>query len=80
MHFVVAFFVGEILVLISWIFVAFVVRMLALRPMDVAGLSLECLVLTLGGSLAGPVVAPEGAVLVPVVTLVGVTLVEGSTM
>ncbi len=69
MRFVVALFVREILVLISWIFVALVVRMLALRPMDVAGLSLECLVLALGGSLVGPVVAPEGVILIPVVVL-----------
>ncbi len=48
--------------------------------MDVAGLSLECLVLSLGGRLVGPVVAPEGAIFVPVVALVGATLVEGSTM
>ncbi len=51
MRFVVALFLGEILVLISWIFVALVVRMLALRPMKVAGLSLEGLVLSLGGTL-----------------------------
>jgi hypothetical protein len=51
MRFVVAIFVREILVLISWIFVALVVRMLALRPMNVAGLSLEGLVLSLGGAL-----------------------------
>ncbi len=48
--------------------------------MNVAGLSLEGLVLLLGGSLVGPVVAPEGAILVPVVALVGATPVEGSTM
>ena len=80
MRFVVALFVRKILVLISWIFVALVVRMLTLRPMNVAGLSLKGLVLLLGGSLVGPVVAPEGAILVPVVPLVGATLVEGSTM
>ena len=80
MGFVVALFVGEILVLISWIFVALVERMLALRPMDVAGLSLEGLVLALGGSLVGPVFALVGAILVPVIVFVGVTLVEGSTM
>ncbi len=80
MRFVDALFVGEILVLISWIFEALVVRMLTLWPMNVAGLSLEGLVLLLGGSLVGPVVAPEGAILVPVVPLVGATLVEGSTM
>ena len=80
MRFVVELFVGEILVLISWIFVALVVRMLTLRPMNVAGLSLEGLVLSLGGHLVGPVVALEGAIPVPVVALVGATLVEGSTM
>ncbi len=80
MRFVVVLFVGKILVLISWIFVALVVRMLTLRPMNVAGLSLKGLVLLLGGSLVGPVVAPEGAILVPGVALVGVTLVEGLTM
>jgi hypothetical protein len=61
-------------------FVALVVRMLTLWPMNVAGLSLKGLVLLLGGSLVGPVVAPEGAILVPVIALVGATLVEGSTM
>ena len=80
MRFVVVLFVGKILVLISWIFVALVVRMLTLRPMNVAGLSLKGLVLLLGGRLVVPVVALEGATLVPVVALVGATLVEGSTM
>jgi hypothetical protein len=80
MRFVVALFVREILVLISWIFVALVVQMLALRPMNVAGLSLEGLVLSLGGHLVVPVVALEGAIPVPVVALVGATLLEGSTM
>jgi hypothetical protein len=80
MRFVVALFIGEILVLISWIFVALVEQMLTLRPMDVAGLSLKGLVFALGGSLVGPVVAPVGVTLVPVVALVGATLVEGSTM
>ncbi len=80
MRFVVALFVREILVLISWIFVALVVRMLALRPMNVAGLSLEGLVLLLGGPLVVPVIALEGAIPVPVVALVGATLLKGSTM
>ncbi len=79
-RFVVALFVGEILVLVSWIFVALVVRMLTLRPTNVAGLSLEGLVLLLGGRLVGPVVALEGVIPVPVVAIVGETLVEGSTM
>ncbi len=47
---------------------------------NVAGLSLEGLVLLLGGGLVGPVVALEGAMLVPVVALVRATLVEGLTM
>ena len=76
----VALFFGKILVLISWIFVALVVQMLTLWPMNVAKLSLEGRVLLLGGSLVGPVVAPEGAILFPVVALVGATLVEGSMM
>ena len=80
MCFVVVLFVGEILVLISWIFVALVVRMLTLWPMNVAGLSLEGLVLALGGSLVGPVIALVEAILVPVVALVGATLFEGSTI
>jgi hypothetical protein len=80
MRFVVALFVREILVLISWFFVALVVQMLALRPMNVAGLSLEGLVLLLGGRLVVPVVALEGAIPVPVVVLVRATLLEGSTM
>ena len=80
MRFVAALFIREILVLISCIFVALVKRMLTLRPIDVAGLSLEGLVLALGGSLVGPVVAPVGAILVPVLALVGATLVESSTM
>ncbi len=80
MRFVVALFVGGILVLISWIFVALVVRMLTLQPMNVAGLSLEGLVLLLGGRLVGPVIALEGAIPVPVVTLLGATLVKGSMM
>ena len=63
MRFVVALFVGKILVLISRIFEALVVQMLTLWPMNVAGLSLEGLVLLLGGSLVGPVVAPEGGFL-----------------
>jgi hypothetical protein len=54
--------------------------MLTLRPVNVAGLSLEGLVLSLGGRLVVPVVALEGATLVPVVALVGVTLLEGLTM
>ena len=53
--------------------------MLTLRSVDVAGLSLEGLVFALGESLVGPVVAPV-VTLVPVIALVGVTLVEGSTM
>jgi hypothetical protein len=48
--------------------------------MNVAGLSLEGLVLSLGGSLVGPVVMPEGVILVSVIALVGATLVEGLTM
>ncbi len=80
MRFVVALFVREILVLISWIFVALVVQMLALWPMNVAGLSLEGLVLSLGGRLVVPVVALEGAIPVPVVALVGATLLKGTTM
>ncbi len=79
MSFVAGLFIGEILVLISWIFVALVERMLTLWPVDVAGLSLEGLVFALGESLVGPVVAPV-VTLVPVIALVGVTLVEGSTM
>ncbi len=80
MFFVVALFVGEILVLIFWIFVALVERMSTLRPVDVAELSLEGLVFMLGGGLVGPVIAPVEVTLVPVVVLVGATLVEGSTM
>ncbi len=80
MRFVVALFVEEILVLISWIFVALVVQMLTLWPMNVAGLSLKVLVLLLGRRLVGPVVVLEGAIPIPVVALVGATLVEGSTM
>jgi hypothetical protein len=80
MRFVVALFVWEILVQISWIFVALVVRMLALWPMNVAGLSLEGRVLSLGGCLVVPVVALERAIPVPVLALVGATLVEGSMM
>ncbi len=72
-------FIEEILLLISWIFVALVERMLTLRPVDVAGLSLEGLVFALGESLVGPVVVPV-VTLVPVVALVGATLVKGSTM
>ena len=53
MRFVVALFIGEILVLISWVFVALVEQMLTLRPMDVVGLSIEGLVFALGGSLVG---------------------------
>jgi hypothetical protein len=82
-----AFFIGKVSpcilywqsILISWIFVALVERMLTLRPVDVAGLSLKGLVFTLGKSLVGPVVAPV-VTLVPVLVLVGVTLVEGLTM
>ena len=74
-----ALFIGEILVLISWIFVALVEQMLTLRPMDVAGLSLKGLVFALGESLVVSVIAPV-VTLVPVVVLVGSTLVEGSTM
>jgi hypothetical protein len=80
MRFVVALFVVGLFVLIPWIFVALVVRMLTLRPMNVTGLSLEGLVLLLGGRLVGPVIVLEGVIPVPVVTLVGATLVEGSTM
>jgi hypothetical protein len=47
--------------------------------MDVAGLSLKGLVFALVESLVGPVVAPV-VTLVPVIALVGATLVEGSTM
>ncbi len=80
MRFVVALFVREILVLISWIFVALVLRMLALWPMNVAGLSLEGLVLSLGGRLVVPNVMLEGAIPVPIVALVGATLLKGSMM
>jgi hypothetical protein len=48
--------------------------------MHVAGLSLEGLVLLLGGRLVVPVIALEGSIPVPVVALVGATLLEGSTM
>ena len=55
--------------------------MLTLRPVDVAGLSLEGLVLALGETLVVPVVVPVGATLViPVIVLVGATLVKCSTM
>ena len=77
----VAIFVVEVLVLIFWVFEALVEGMLALRPVDVTGLSLKGLVLSLGGRLVVPaVVALEVATLVPVVVLVEATLVEGSTM
>ncbi len=80
-RFVAALFIIEILVLIFWIFRAFVKRMLTLRPVDVAGLSLEGLVFALGETLVVSVVVPVGATLViPVVLLVGATLVECSTM
>ena len=78
-HFVAALSIGEIVVLVSWIFVVLVERMLTLRPMDVAGLSLKGLVFALGESLVVSVIAPV-VTLVPVVVLVGSTLVEGSTM
>ncbi len=78
-RFMAALFIGEILVLISWIFVALVERMLTLWPVDVAGLSLKGLVFALGESLVGPVVVPV-VTLVPVIALVGATLVECSTM
>ncbi len=80
MCFVAALFIVEILVLISWIFVALVERIPTLRPVNVAGLSLEGLVLALGGRLVVPVVALEGAIPVPVIALVGTILLEGSTM
>ena len=71
----------EVLVLIFRVFEALVEGMLALRPMDVAGRSLENLVLSLGGRLVVPaVVALEVATLVPVVAPVRATLVEDSTM
>ena len=79
MRFVVALFIVEILVLIFRIFVALVERMLTLWPVDVAGLSLEGFVFALGESLVVPVVAPV-VTLVPVVALVGATLVKFSTM
>jgi hypothetical protein len=75
MRFVVALFVGKILVLISWIFVAIVVQMLTLWPMNVAGLSLEGLVLSLEGSLVGPVIVFERATLVESLTMRVATLV-----
>ncbi len=49
MRFVVALLVMEVLVLIFRVFVALVEGMLTLRPVDVTGLSLEGLVLSLGG-------------------------------
>ncbi len=77
--FVAALLIVEILVLISWIFGALVERMFTLWPVDVAGLSLKGLVFALGESLVIPVVTPV-VTLVPVVALVGATLVECSTM
>ena len=53
--------------------------MLTLWPVDVAGLSLKGLVFALGESLVVSVIAPV-VTLVPVVVLVGSTLVEGLTM
>ena len=54
--------------------------MLTLWPVDVAGLSLEGLVFVLGETLAVPVVVPVVTLMIPVVTLVGVTLVKCSSM
>ncbi len=80
-HFVAVLFIVEILVSIFWILGALVVRMLTLRPMNVAGLSLEGLVFMLGEALVVPVLVPVGATLViPVIALVGVTLVKCLTM
>ncbi len=79
-RFVAALFIIGILVLIFWILGALVKRMLTLRPVDVAGLSLEGLVFALGETLAVPVVVPVVTLVIPVVVLVGATLVECSTM
>ena len=75
-RFVAALFILEILVLIFWIFGALVERMLTLQPVDVAGLSLNGLVFALGGTLAVPVVVPVVTLVIPVVSLVGATLVK----
>ena len=50
--------------------------MLTLRPVDVAGLSLEGLVFALGETLAVPVIVPVVTLVIPVVAHVGTPLVE----
>ena len=79
-RFLAALFIVGILVLIFWILGAFVERMLTLWPVEVAGLSLEGLVFALGETLAVPVIVPVVTLVIPVVALVGVTLVECLTM
>ena len=74
-RFVVALLVIGILVLIFWILEALVKRMLTLRPVDVAGLSLEGLVIALRETLAITVVVLVVALVIPAVALVGATLV-----
>ena len=54
--------------------------MLTLRPVDVAGLSHEGLVFVLGETLAVPDVVSVLTLVIPVVALVGATLVKCSTM
>jgi hypothetical protein len=80
MRFVAALFIVEILVLIFWILGSLVVRMLTLRLVNVAELSLKGLVFALGESLVVPVIAPVVTLVIPVVALVRATLVKCSTM
>ena len=62
-HFVCALLVLELL----WIFEALVKRVLTLRPVDVTGLSLEGLVITLGETLAVLVVTFVGMIVTAMV-------------
>ena len=75
-RFIVALLViGILLVLIFWILEALFKGVLTLWSVNMAGLSFEGLVIVLRESLAIPDIALVVALVVPVVALVGATLV-----
>ena len=81
-RFVCVFLVVELLVPILWIFEALVERVLTLWPVDVTGMSLEGLVVTLGETLAVLVVTFVGMIVTVMVVVAtkNVFLVKISTM
>jgi hypothetical protein len=81
-RFVCVLLVIELLVSILWIFEALVERVLTLWPVDVTGMSLEGLVVTLGETLVVLVVTFVGMIVTVMVVVAtkNVFLVKISTM